>query len=112
FATQDPRLLSVGGNTGTTNSFTGIDVSALTNGVFNGATLAQGNNLQCFIYQLIQAEAPGLLTGLYEDLTEALRPLMENLQENTKGLGCPRLMGVNRSLYDRFPGYGRARGKG
>ncbi|KAI4090285.1 MAG: hypothetical protein LQ344_004833 [Seirophora lacunosa] len=90
FATQDPRLLSVGGNTGTPSSFTGIDVTALTRGVFNGATLSQGDNLQCFIYQLIQSEAPGMLTGVYEDLTAALGPLVENLQRNKQGLGCPR----------------------
>ncbi|KAL8973564.1 MAG: hypothetical protein Q9197_002187 [Variospora fuerteventurae] len=110
FARQDPRLLSVGGNTGTPNSFTGLDVSALTKGVFNGATLAEGNNLQCFIFQLIQSEAPGLLTGVYEDLTQALRELTENLEGNLKGLGCPRLEGVDRGLYERFPGYGRAKG--
>ncbi|KAL8649729.1 MAG: hypothetical protein Q9210_004227 [Variospora velana] len=110
FARQDPRLLSVGGNTGTPNSFTGLDVSALTKGVFNGATLAEGNNLQCFIFQLIQSEAPGLLTGVYEDLTQALRGLTENLEGNLQGLGCPRLVGVDRGLYERFPGYERARG--
>ncbi|KAI4245550.1 MAG: hypothetical protein L6R42_010153, partial [Xanthoria sp. 1 TBL-2021] len=96
FAHQDPRLLSVGGNTGTTNSFTGINVTALTKGVFNGATLAQGNNLQCFIFQLIQAEAPGLLTGLYEDLTKALQPLTDSIQGAIGGLGCPQLMELDR----------------
>ncbi|KAL8751460.1 MAG: hypothetical protein Q9184_006063 [Pyrenodesmia sp. 2 TL-2023] len=110
FALQDPRLLSVGGNTGTTNSFTGLDPTALTNGVFNGATLAEGNNLQCFIYQLIQAEAPGLLTGVYGDLTKALQPLMDNLEENMEGLGCPQLMEVDESFYEKYPGYMRAKG--
>ncbi|KAI4100309.1 MAG: hypothetical protein LQ345_007460 [Seirophora villosa] len=112
FATQDPRLLSVGGNTGTPNSFTGVDVSALTRGVFNAATLADGDNLQCFVFQLIQSEAPGMLTGVYEDLTKALGPLVENLQRNRQGLGCPRLAGVDRSLYERFPGYRRAKAGG
>lgn len=100
----------MGGNTGTTNSFTGLDPSALTNGVFNGATLAEGNNLQCFIYQLIQAEAPGLLTGVYGDLTKALQPLMDNLEKNMEGLGCPQLMEVDESLYEKYPGYMKAKG--
>ncbi|KAL8753866.1 MAG: hypothetical protein Q9199_004747 [Rusavskia elegans] len=105
YAHQDPRLLSVGGNTGTTNSFTGVNVTALTKGVFNGATLAQGNNLQCFIFQLIQAEAPGLLTGLYEDLTKALQPLTDSIQGAIGGLGCPQLMELDRSQYEKYPGY-------
>lgn len=53
FGLKDPRLLSIGGNTGKVNTFTGVDPSALTKGVFNGATLTQGNNLECFIFQLI-----------------------------------------------------------
>ncbi|KAI4137554.1 MAG: hypothetical protein L6R39_007217 [Caloplaca ligustica] len=110
FATQDPRLLSVGGNTGTTNSYTAVDVTALSKGVFNGATLAQGNNLQCFIFQLIQAEAPGVLTGIYEDVTKALQPLVDNINSNLQGLACPQLMGVDQSLYDKYPGYKKAKG--
>ena len=53
FGLKDPRLLSIGGNTGKVNTFTGVDPSALTKGIFNGATLTQGNNLECFIFQLI-----------------------------------------------------------
>ncbi|KAL8663239.1 MAG: hypothetical protein Q9168_008125 [Polycauliona sp. 1 TL-2023] len=105
YATQDPRLLSVGGNTGTTNSFNGIDASSLSKGVFNSATLAQGNNLQCFIFQLIQAEAPGILTGVYEDLTKALKPLTDSINGAIGGLGCPQLMGLDESMYEKYPGY-------
>ncbi|CAO1601084.1 hypothetical protein XANCAGTX0491_004748 [Xanthoria calcicola] len=105
FGLQDARLLSVGGNTGTTNSFTGVDVTALTKGVFNGATLAEGNNLQCFIFQLIQAEAPGLVTGLYEDVTKALQPLTDSISGALGGLGCPQLMELDRSQYEKYAGY-------
>ncbi|KAL8909766.1 MAG: hypothetical protein Q9171_004911, partial [Xanthocarpia ochracea] len=41
YAQHDPRLLSIGGNTGTTESFTGLDITNFTNGVYNAATLAQ-----------------------------------------------------------------------
>ena len=110
FAKRDPRLLSIGGNTGTPNSFTGLDISALTNGVFNGATLADGNNLECFTFQLVQAGAPTLLTGLYENVTKAVQPLVENVAGNLKGLGCPQLEGVNENMYEVFPGYKKAKG--
>ena len=73
---QHPELLSFGGNTGTVNSFTGLDIGNLTvrfsssssltfpqnqnlpathskkkkqGGLYNAATLLQGNNLACYI---------------------------------------------------------------
>jgi hypothetical protein len=51
-AALHPKFLDVGGNTGTTNSFAGVDVKDLTGGVFNSADLLKGNNLACFVYQL------------------------------------------------------------
>lgn len=110
FARQDPRLLSIGGNTGTPNSFTGISITDFTNSVYNGATLAQGNNLQCFTFQLVQAEAPGLLTGVYEDVTKALGKLNGVIGRDLEGLGCPQLEGVDESLYQGYPGYLKAKG--
>lgn len=110
FGIQDPRLLSVGGNTGTNNSFTGVDIGALTKGVYDGATLAEGNNLECFIFQLIQSQAPGLLTSLYTDVTLALQPLAENIASNLAGLSCPQLDGIDMSQYNAYPGYSKAKG--
>ncbi|KAI4171628.1 MAG: hypothetical protein LQ343_004106 [Gyalolechia ehrenbergii] len=110
FARQDPRLLSIGGNTGNPNTFTGISLTDFTYGVYNSATLAQGNNLQCFTFQLIQAEAPGLLTGVYEDVTQALGDLFKQIDGALEGLGCPQLEAVDTSFYGQYPGYGRAGG--
>ncbi|KAI4243176.1 MAG: hypothetical protein LQ352_007085 [Teloschistes flavicans] len=110
FARQDRRLSSVGGNTGTTNSFTGVDITALSKGVFDGATLLEGNNLQCFVFQLIQAEAPGLLTGLYEDITTASKSLTDEINKNLNGLACPQLVGLDQSQYGQFPGYQKSGG--
>ena len=100
----------MGGNTGTTNSFVGVTPENLSNGVFNAATLTQGNNLECFIFQLIQAEAPGLLTQLYEDVAQALQPLASNIDSNLAGLGCPQLESVDTSQYAKYPGYTKAKG--
>lgn len=110
FGLLDPRLLSIGGNTGTTNSFTGLDITNLTSGVFNGATLAEGNNLECFTFQLMQAEAPGVVTGFYENVTAALQPLADNISGNLAGLGCPQLETVDADMYDIYPGYTKAKG--
>lgn len=45
---QHLDLNSVGGNTGTVDSFTGVDFANLTGGVFNAETLLEDNNLFCF----------------------------------------------------------------
>lgn len=110
FGKKDARLLQVGGNTGTTNSFVGIAPEDLTGGVFNAATLTQGNNLECFVFQLVQAEAPALLTQLYTDVTKALQPLVSNINSNLAGLSCPQLVSVDTSQYAKYPGYGKAKG--
>ncbi|KAG6985309.1 hypothetical protein G7Y79_00116g101790 [Physcia stellaris] len=53
YGLRDSRLLSPGGNTGTPNSFVGVDPSNLSKGVFNAASLTKGNNLECFTFQLV-----------------------------------------------------------
>ena len=53
-ATQYPEFLDVGGNTGTTNSFTGVDIADLTGGVYNAQNLLEGDNALCFSYQFAQ----------------------------------------------------------
>ena len=87
-----------------------MDLGALTNGVFDAATLAEGNNLECFVFQLVQAETPGLVTSLYENVTEAVQPLAENINSNLAGLSCPQLVGVDMSQYNAYPGYTKAKG--
>ena len=46
-----PDILRVGGNTGTTDSFTGVDLQDLTGGVFNSEAFFDDNNAACFLYQ-------------------------------------------------------------
>lgn len=41
----DPEFLDIGGNTGETYTFNGVDIEDLTGGVFNAATLLEGDNL-------------------------------------------------------------------
>lgn len=58
----------------------------------------------------MQAEAPTLVAGLYEDVTAALQPLADNIAGNLQGLGCPQLDGVDMGMYEVYPGYGKAKG--
>lgn len=58
----------------------------------------------------MQAEAPTVVAGLYENVTAALQPLAETISSNLAGLGCPQLEGVNADMYDVYPGYQKAKG--
>ncbi|KAL8830412.1 MAG: hypothetical protein Q9191_001441, partial [Dirinaria sp. TL-2023a] len=71
---EHPELLTFGGNTGTVNSFTGLDVGNLTGGLYNAATLLQGNNLACFLFQSVAVAAPDLIrdTGVLSDVEAAV----------------------------------------
>lgn len=85
-------------NTGTTNSFTGVDIADLSGGLFNLQTLAQGNNLGCFTYQLAAQAKPDFLTGPTTQLQDAVGGLIQPL-------GCPQLQKIDNSQLEKFPGY-------
>lgn len=63
-----PSTCKVGGNTGTVNSFTGVDLGDISGGLVNGADLADPAKLGCFISQNIQAEAPSFLSNVFSGL--------------------------------------------
>ncbi|KAI0864483.1 hypothetical protein F4860DRAFT_501179 [Xylaria cubensis] len=109
---QHPEFLSVGGNTGKVNSFVGVDPANLTEGVYNAPSLLEGNNAFCFGTELILQMAPSLLSGLYDDVTEALGTLTSAVNNATKGLSCPQLTGIDKSQLGQFPGYTKLRSNG
>lgn len=47
-ALEHLEFLTIGGNTGTTDSFVGIDPANITSGIYNAPTLLEGNNLFCY----------------------------------------------------------------
>lgn len=104
-ALEYPQFLDIGGNTGTVNTFTGVDIKNLTGGVFDGATLLQGNNLECFVFQAVIQAAPDLLEGLELGL---LNSLVGQLNTAVKGaLGsvtCPSLQAYDTAQFSQFPG--------
>jgi Peroxidase, family 2 len=104
FAAQYPRILDVGGNTGTKNSFAGVDILALTNGVYNSASLLKGNNLACFLYQNAQLGAPDAIKGLYTDTTKALSVLTAAIAPILEQFDCPALKSIDSTQFSKFPG--------
>jgi len=101
-AALHPKFLSIGGNTGTPNSFTGVDIANLSGGVFNAATLTQGNNLGCFAFQAATQANADLVSGLLQPVTStlssALSPVVGALQ-------CPQLKAIDKAQLRKFPGY-------
>lgn len=83
-----PVLASVGGNTGTVNSFTGIDVSDISGGLLNAATLLEGNNLLCYALQVVKTFSPDSLSPLFATLAVPLGLLTGALGTALTDLSC------------------------
>jgi hypothetical protein len=91
-------LTYVCSNTGTTNSFTPVDVANLTGGLYNSETLLDGNNFACFAYQLSAQAKPDILLGALDQLTDAVGKI-------TSSLACPQLKSIDTKQLQALPGY-------
>ncbi|KAH7399884.1 hypothetical protein BKA64DRAFT_744567 [Cadophora sp. MPI-SDFR-AT-0126] len=99
-----PGIIRFGGNTGTVNSFVGVDTGDLTGGVFNGANLLQGNNLACFFLQATQVGLADSASPLLQPVGQILGFLNSNLGPQINALDCPQLSDFNNDLFNQFPG--------
>lgn len=108
-SSEYPEFFSIGGNTGSTNTFTGIDPQNLTGGVYTSSNLLQGNNAICYGLELTIMGAPDILSGLYSDDDAAVDALGTAINAATGALGCPQLNAINKGQFDsdlaRYPGY-------
>ena len=110
YALRDPRLLDVGGNMGEPNTFAPVDISTLTGGVFNSADLLEGNNLECFILQVVQAAVPDILGGGVDTSGLPFTTLSNTIVTQLAGAGCPQLSSIDNTLFDQYPGYSSSQG--
>lgn len=61
-----PANCQVGGNTGTVNSFSGVDLGDISGGLVNSVTdLSDPVRMGCFISQAIQADVPSFLDNVF-----------------------------------------------
>lgn len=109
---QHLEFASIGGNTGTPNSFVGVDPELLTDGVFNAQTLLQGNNLMCYGLQLAVQELPDILSGLVTNLAAAVNQVSSAFGNATESLGCPELTKINQDQFTKYPGYTKLKSDG
>lgn len=105
-----PSNCQVGGNTGTVNSFSGVDLGDISGGLINAATdLQDPQRLGCFISQMIQADTPSFLAGVFNGnlLSQAMGMVQTKLLPALAGLGaCPNMpKGKAQGEWDhQFPG--------
>lgn len=108
---QHPELASIGGNMGEVNSFAGVDLSNLTGGVLNSASLLEGNNLICFTLEIVKTFAPNSLSPLFSTLEKPLALINDAILDPLLDLNCPAFKELEEggddllaSLLDKFPG--------
>lgn len=112
---QHPELGSIGGNTGTVNSFTGLDLSNVTGGVVNAATLLKGNNLLCFSFEVLKTFLPNSLSPLLSTLAVPINMVENALSAPILSLACPAWKDLTLGgeplwdgIQDTFPGAKKA----
>jgi hypothetical protein len=112
---QHPELGSIGGNVGTVNSFTGVDLDDITGGVLNAGKLLESNNLICFALQVVRMASPSYLSNLYATLDKPLSLITKIISAPLLSLDCPAwddLIMKGKPLWtaleEKFPGAKRS----
>ncbi|KAJ7738117.1 oxidase-like protein [Mycena metata] len=100
-----PETAVFGGNTGEPNTFAPLDISGFTQGTYTAASLLEGNNLACFLFQATQLLLPLGLVGLEGIALGLLDQLIAALGDILAGITCPELAGVDSSMLEQYPGY-------
>lgn len=100
-----PGALSVGGNTGEVNTFTGVDLGNITGGVYQTSDLTDPKKFVCFLYQLTLAIVPDFLRS--EALGDALGGALNLLQSKISPLvdpSCAKIANYDDAFAAEFPG--------
>ena len=104
-----PEALSVGGNTGKVNTFTGVDLANITGGVYQTSDLTDPKKFVCYLYQITLAIVPDFLRS--EALGDALGGALNLLQSKISPLVDPSCAKIGelslpaRRFYVRRLGY-------
>jgi hypothetical protein len=104
FASYFPEMFSIGGNTGTVDSYAALDLGNLTGGVYSGKDLLEGDNFKCFAFQSLMSIAPDLLRGGYSDVGAAMRTLTDVVGNMIGDAACPEIQHLQTGQFAQFPG--------
>ncbi|KAK7413963.1 hypothetical protein QQX98_007146 [Neonectria punicea] len=84
-----PELGSIGGNMGKVNSYAGVDLSNLTGGVINLTKILEGNNLLCFVFEIVKTASPNSLSTLFSIIRVPLKLITDTLGAAILDFACP-----------------------
>lgn len=106
-----PILASIGGNLGKADNFAGLDLKDITGGVLNATSLLEGNNLVCFVLEIVKTFTPNSLSSLFKTLEAPLKLVNDAVLDPLLDLSCPafRDMALDGTdlltgLLNRYPG--------
>ncbi|KAF5658678.1 oxidase [Fusarium heterosporum] len=109
--TKYPELGSIGGNIGEVNSYAGVDVSDVTGGVLNLSKLLKGNNLLCFVFEVVKTASPSSLSTIFSIALTPLRIITDTLGSALLDLSCPALKDLtaggesfSKGIKKKYPG--------
>lgn len=96
---------------GRVNSYAGVDVVDVTGGVLNLTKLLEGNNLLCFVFQVVKTVAPNSLSTLFKIIEVPLKLVTDTLGAAILDLACPAFKdltvggkSLEEGIQDQFPG--------
>jgi hypothetical protein len=96
---------------GEVNSYAGVDVTNITGGVLNLTNLLEGNNLLCFIFEIVKTVAPNSLSTIFSIIAAPLELITDAIGSTLLNLACPAFkdLTVGRQdfedgIKDKFPG--------
>lgn len=96
---------------GKVNSYAGVDLSDLTGGVLNLEKILEGNNLMCFVFEVVKTVAPNSLSTLFSIIRVPLKLVTDTLGAAILNLACPAFGDIavgGKSFEDgmelKFPG--------
>ena len=92
-----PEAVSVGGNTGQVNTFTGVDLGNITGGAYETSDLTNPTKFVCFFYELTLAIVPDFLRS--EALGSALAGALNLLQTEVAPFVDPSCAKIGELLH-------------
>ena len=99
----NPEFGRIGGNTGKVNSFTSVDIQDLTGGALTAPSLLEGNNLICFVLEVVETFAPRALSSSLKVLSAPLE-LIGDAVAPILSLDCPAFNDLTYGGTDLFTG--------
>jgi hypothetical protein len=101
---KHPILASIGGNLGRPDSFAGLDIEDTTGGILNATSLLEGNNLVCFVLEIVKTFSPNSLSSLFKTLEAPLKLVSDAVLDPLLSLNCPAFKDLKMDGKDLLSG--------